>query len=166
MDDHLIPGKKELIFSNLVFPILWHVFRLLPGRKQQCMKTRFTTLMLLMTLLLSAFKTQESNIEGVINALKSGSSSELSKYFDDNVELTLPDKSDSYSKAQAQQIVRDFFSNNGVRGFELKHKGDGPTGHYCVGTLQTNSGSFRTNVFMKMKNTKEVVKEIRFQPVD
>jgi hypothetical protein len=119
-----------------------------------------------MLLLLSSFRTQESNLEGVISALKSGSSSDLSKYFDDSVELTLPDKSDNYSKAQAQQIVRDFFANNGVKGFELKHKGDGPTGHYCVGTLQTNSGNFRTNVFMKMKNNKEVVKEIRFQPVE
>jgi hypothetical protein len=130
------------------------------------MKTRFTALALVMLLLLSSFKTQESNIEGVVSALKSGSSSDLSKYFDDSVELTLPDKSDNYSKAQAQQIVRDFFANNGVKGFELKHKGDGPTGHYCVGTLQTNSGNFRTNVFMKMKNNKEVVKEIRFQPVE
>lgn len=130
------------------------------------MKTRFTALALVMLLLLSSFKTQESNLEGVISALKSGSSSDLSKYFDDSVELTLPDKSDNYSKAQAQQIVRDFFANNGVKGFELKHKGDGPTGHYCVGTLQTNSGNFRTNVFMKMKNNKEVVKEIRFQPVE
>jgi hypothetical protein len=130
------------------------------------MKTRFTAFALVMTLLLSSFKTQESNLEGVISALKSGSSSDLSKYFDDSVELTLPDKSDNYSKAQAQQIVRDFFANNGVKGFELKHKGDSPTGHYCVGTLQTNSGNFRTNVFMKVKNNKEVVKEIRFQPVE
>lgn len=130
------------------------------------MKTKFTTLALLMTMLLSSFRTHEVNIEGVISALKSGSSADLSKYFDDSVELTLPDKSDNYSKAQAQQIVRDFFANNGVKGFELKHKGDGPTGHYCVGTLQTNSGNFRTNVFMKVKNNKEVVKEIRFQPVE
>jgi len=130
------------------------------------MKTKFTTLALVMTLLLSSFRTQEVNIEGVISALKSGSSAELSKYFDESVELTLPDKSDNFSKAQAQQIVRDFFANNGVKGFELKHKGDGPTGHYCVGTLQTNSGNFRTNVFMKVKNNKEVVKEIRFQPVE
>ncbi len=87
-------------------------------------------------------------------------------YFDDNIELTLPDKSDNYSKAQAQLIVKDFFSNNGVKGFELKHKGDSPGGHFCIGTLQTNAGNFRTNVFMKIKNGKEVVKEIRFQSIE
>jgi Domain of unknown function (DUF4783) len=130
------------------------------------MKALFTSLLLGTVLLLSSFETQ-SAIDGVISALRSGNSSQLSAYFDDNVELTLPDKSDSYSKAQAQLIVKDFFGNNGVKGFELKHKGDVPNGgHYCVGTLQTNSGNFRTNVFMKTKSGREVVKEIRFQSID
>ena len=130
------------------------------------MKPIFTTLLLGVALLFSSFEEQKG-IDEVINALRSGSSSQLSVYFDDNVELTLPDKSDSYSKAQAQLIVKDFFGNNGVKGFDLKHKGDAPSGgHFCIGTLQTNSGNFRTNVFMKVRNGKEVVKEIRFQSIE
>ena len=129
------------------------------------MKTLLSTLLVSSLVLLSSF-VQQSNIDEVINAMRSGNSAELSKYFDDNVELTLPDKSDSYSKAQAQLIVRDFFNNNGVKGFDLKHKGDSPGGHFCIGTLQTNAGNFRTNVFMKTKNGKEVVKEIRFQAIE
>ncbi len=117
-------------------------------------------------LVLSSFTLQNSSIDEVISAIRSGNSGELSKYFDDNVELTLPDKSDSYSKAQAQLIVRDFFNNNGVKGFDLKHKGDSPGGHFCIGTLQTNAGNFRTNVFMKVKGGKEVIKEIRFQSIE
>ncbi len=130
------------------------------------MKPLFTTLLLGAMLVLSSFTIQEGSIDEVIGALRTGSSAELSKYFDDKVELTLPDKSDSYSKAQAQLIVKDFFGNNGVRGFDLKHKGDSPGGHFCIGTLQTSTGNFRTNVFMKMKNGREVVKEIRFQAID
>jgi Domain of unknown function (DUF4783) len=129
------------------------------------MKKISVTLLLGFALLFSSFATQ-TNIDGVITALRSGNSSELSKYFDDNVDITLPDKSDSYSKAQAQLIVRDFFRNNGVKGFELRHKGDSPGGHYCSGTLQTTAGNFRTNVFMKNKNGKEVLKEIRFQAIE
>ena len=129
------------------------------------MKAIFTTLLIGSVLLFSSFKLQ-SNIDEVIGALRSGNSAQLSGYFDENVELTLPDKSDSYSKAQAQLIVKDFFGNNGVKGFDLKHKGDSPGGHFCIGTLQTNAGNFRTNVFMKVKNGKEVVKEIRFQSID
>ena len=131
------------------------------------MKPKFTltTLLLSSVLLLSSFKAQTS-IDDVINALRSGNSSQLSVYFDESVELTLPDKSDSYSKAQAQLIVKDFFGNNVVKGFELKHKGDSQGGgHFCIGTLQTNAGNFRSTVFMKIKNGKEVVKEIRFQSI-
>jgi hypothetical protein len=129
------------------------------------MKPFFTSLLITAALVFSSFTTQNT-IDNVISALRSGNASELSKYFDDNVELTLPDKSDSYSKAQAQQIVRDFFSNNNVKGFDLKHKGDSPGGHFCIGTLQTGAGNFRTNVFLKSKNGREVIKEIRFQPVE
>ena len=132
--------------------------------KTFCMKKIFTPL-LACIVLLSAFSKQ-SSIDEVIGALRSGNSNELSRFFDDNVDLTLPDKSDSYSKAQAQLIVKDFFGNNRVKGFDLKHKGDSPGGHFCIGTLQTNSGNFRTNVFMKMKNGREVVKEIRFQSIE
>jgi hypothetical protein len=129
------------------------------------MKRLFTLLLLTPLLMLFAFKDQNA-IDEVIGALRSGNSAQLSGYFDDNVELTLPDKSDSYSRAQAQLIIKDFFSNNGVKGFDLKHKGDSPGGHFCIGTLQTNGVNFRTNVFMKTKNGKEVVKEIRFQAVE
>ncbi len=125
------------------------------------MKRIFTLMLAGAVLMLSSF-TAQNGIDGVIGALRSGNSAQLSSFFDDNVELTLPDKSDSYSKAQAQLIVKDFFGNNGVRGFELKHKGDAPGGQYCIGTLQTNAGNFRTNVFMKTRNGREVVKEIRF----
>lgn len=125
------------------------------------MKRIFTLMMVGAVLMLSSFRTQNV-IDEVIGALRSGNSAQLSAFFDDNVELTLPDKSDSYSKAQAQLIIKDFFGNNGVRGFELKHKGDSPGGQFCIGTLQTNAGNFRTNVFMKTKNGREVVKEIRF----
>jgi hypothetical protein len=129
------------------------------------MKHLITTLLLGSVLLLSSFSKQNS-IDDVISALRSGNSTQLSGYFDDNIELTLPDKSDSYSKAQAQLIVKDFFSNNGVKGFDLKHKGESPGGHFCIGTLQTNAGNFRTNVFMKTKNGREVIKEIRFQTIE
>ena len=130
------------------------------------MKAIFTSLLVATAIVLSSFGQNSSSIDEVIGALRSGNANELSRYFDDNVEVTLPVKSDSYSKAQAQLILKDFFANNDVRGFELKHKGDSPGGHYCIGTLQTKSGNFRAHVFMKSKGDKELVKELRFQPIE
>ena len=129
------------------------------------MKALFTSLMVGSIITLTAFA-QKGNIDAVIGALRSGNATELSNYFEESVELTLPAQSDSYSKAQAVLILKDFFNNNGVKSFDVKHKGDGGGGQFCVGTLQTRSGNFRTTVFMKMKNNREVVKEIRFQSIE
>ena len=129
------------------------------------MKSLLTSILVVATVMMSSFA-QPSTIDDVIGAIRSGDADELSKYFDDNIELTLPVKSDSYSKAQAQVILKDFFGNNSVKGFDSKHKGDSPGGHYCIGTLQTRSGSFRAHVFMKAKGSKEVVKEIRFTSIE
>ena len=129
------------------------------------MKSLFASFLVVTMVALSSF-TQPSTIDEVIGTLRTGDADGLSRYFDENVELTLPVKSDSYSKAQAQLIIKDFFGNNGVKGFELKHKGDSPGGHYCIGTLQTKSGNFRAHVFMKAKSGKEVVKEIRFASIE
>jgi hypothetical protein len=129
------------------------------------MKAFITSILIAMVTMLMSFS-QKSNIDEVIGALQSGNASEMSKYFDDNLELTLPSKSDSYSKAQATLILKDFFSNNGVKKFEIKHKSEQGGGQFCIGTLQTQSGNFRTTIFMKMKSSKEVVKEIRFQAME
>ncbi|HYM94514.1 MAG TPA: DUF4783 domain-containing protein [Chitinophagaceae bacterium] len=129
------------------------------------MKPLFTSFFVAAAIMLSSF-VQQGNIDEVIGALRSGNADGLSKYFDDNVELTLPDKSDNYSKAQALLILKDFFNNNNVKNFDVKHKGDNGNGQFCIGTLQTKSGNFRTTVFMKMKGNRELVKNIRFQTIE
>lgn len=128
------------------------------------MQKIFTLTLFAFVFLTTAFK-PISGIDDVINALRTGNADEVAKYIDDNVELSLPDKSDSYSKAQAVMILKDFFSNNNVIGFEAKHKGDNSGNQFCIGTLRTKSGDYRTTVFMKTKNGRQSVKEIRFQPL-
>ena len=129
------------------------------------MKSIFTYLVVAAFALSSSF-TLQSDIDQVIGALKSGDATELSKYFDDNVELMMPEKSNNYSKAQALVIVKDFFGNNAVKNFDVKHKGEQSGDQFCIGTLQTKAGNYRTTVFMKMKSNKQVIKEIRFQAIE
>lgn len=112
--------------------------------------------------LLSAFK-PITGLDDVINALKAGNAQELSKYIDDNVEISLPDKTDNYSRAQAVMVLKDFFNNNSVTGFDVQFKGENGGGQYCIGNLKTKSGVYRTTVFMKTKEGKQVIKEMRFK---
>ncbi|MEO5941799.1 MAG: DUF4783 domain-containing protein [Ferruginibacter sp.] len=104
-----------------------------------------------------------SGINEVIGALKAGNASEIAKYFDNTVEITLPEKSNSYSKGQGELILRDFFNTNAVKGFTIIHQGENAGSQYCIGTLITKSGSFRTTIYMKQKGDKQIVQEIRFE---
>jgi hypothetical protein len=114
--------------------------------------------------MLSAFK-PASGLDDVINALRNGNANELAKYVDNNIELSLPSKTDNYSRQQAVIILQDFFTNNGVKSFEVKHRGDNGGSQFCIGTLVTRSGNYRTTFFMTQKNGKQLVKEIRFQSI-
>ncbi len=124
------------------------------------MKQFFT--LIITTVLLSSF-TLLLSIDGVVTAMKNGDAAQIAKYFDNTVEITMPDKSNSYSKNQAEIVLRDFFSTNGVKSFDVIHKGENAGSQYCIGTLVTKNGSFRTTVFMKQKSDKQLLQEIRFE---
>ncbi|MDP4283559.1 MAG: DUF4783 domain-containing protein [Bacteroidota bacterium] len=99
----------------------------------------------------------------VVNAIKSGDATEVAKYFDNTVEITLPEKSNSYSKHQAELVLRDFFNTNGVKNFEVIHKSENVGSQFCIGNLTTNNGIFRTTIYMKQNGNKEVIQELRFE---
>ncbi|RTL57147.1 MAG: DUF4783 domain-containing protein [Sphingobacteriales bacterium] len=102
-------------------------------------------------------------LDDVIGAMKAGSSDQLARYFDNVVEITMPDKSNSYSKSQAEMIMKDFFNNYKVKSFDVLHKGDNGSSNYCIGNLQTKDGKFRTTLFVKQKGDKQFLQEIRIE---
>lgn len=99
----------------------------------------------------------------IIAALKSGSANQVSKYFDNTVEITLPEKSNSYSKSQAQLVLQEFFKNNPVKDFKVIHQSQNAGSEYCIGNLTTGTGVFRTTIFVKQKGQQELVQELRFE---
>ena len=129
-------------------------------RKIFKMKKLFT--LSVIAVVLSSF-TLFSGIDDIISAMKNGSATQMSKYFDNSVEISMPDKTNSYSKSQAELVLKDFFTINGVKGFEVIHKGENAGSQYCIGTLQTKNGSYRTTIFMKQKKDVQVLQELRFE---
>lgn len=115
-----------------------------------------------LTILLSSF-TLLASIDEVVNAMKSGNAAQVARFFDNSVEISMPDKSNSFSKTQAEIVLKDFFNNNPVKGFEVIHKGENAGSQYCIGTLVTKNGSFRTTIFMKQKGNAQVLQELRFE---
>lgn len=106
------------------------------------------------------------SIDGVVTGIKNGNAVQVTDNAGANFSLTIMDKSNNYSKTEAQQAIKDFFTKNSVKGFEVKHKGNSPNGQYAIGTLSTGSGNYRVNIFMKKEGGKEVIKELRFQLIE
>ena len=102
-------------------------------------------------------------LDDVVKALKVGNATQVARYFDQVVEITMPDKRNSYSKSQAEMILKDFFKNNPIKSFDIIHKGENAGAEYCIGTLVTRNATYRTTVFMKHKGTKQTLQEIRFE---
>jgi hypothetical protein len=102
-------------------------------------------------------------LDDIAYAIRLGNAGELSRYLDSRVDICLPEKSDSYSKIQAEMIIRDFFSTNGVRNFVVRKIGFTGGSEYCVGVLQTRNGDYRTTLFTRQKGDKQLLQELRFQ---
>jgi hypothetical protein len=106
------------------------------------------------------------NMDVVVTAIRSGNVTQLSAFFDARVDISLPDKSDTYSKTQAEMVIGDFFNTNGVENFKITQQGESGGIFFCAGVLQTHSGNYRTTLLFKHKGDKHFLQEIRFQPVD
>jgi hypothetical protein len=127
------------------------------------MKRIFGLAVLSISLVLVSFRPTYT-LDEITAAIKIGNAGELSRYLDSRVDISLPEKSDTYSKIQAEMIIRDFFSTNGVQGFTIKHRAlNGGGSEFCVGVLQTKNGDYRTTLFLKLKGDKQLLQELRFQ---
>jgi hypothetical protein len=103
--------------------------------------------------------------EDVGNAIGAGDSKQLASHFGNTVELTILNRGDSYSKTQAELIVRDFFSKNPPKSFSIIHKGSSKEGTlFAIGTLTTTKGVvFRTSFFVRQSGKAYLVQELRFE---
>ncbi|MBX2929542.1 MAG: DUF4783 domain-containing protein [Saprospiraceae bacterium] len=115
-------------------------------------------------LLLPIAGAAQADFSGMAKALGSGNADALGQYFDQNVEISMSDNEDVYAKAQAINMVRQFFTQNAPRSFQQMHQGasKGSDAQYCIGNLTTASGTFRVYLYAKTSAGKFLIQEIRF----
>jgi len=102
-------------------------------------------------------------VDEVVNAIKKGNATELSRYFDNTIEITLSNKKRIYSKRQAELVLKDFFFSSTVIGFNIVHKGNNINAQFIIGILSTKKGEYRTTIYMKQKEKKHLLQELRFE---
>ena len=129
------------------------------------MKTRnkflLLPLMLLIFTVIGANQTVEQIPNEILTSLKTGNAKVLASFFNQNVELVILNDDNVYSKAQAEQIVAGFFTQNQPEKFTIIHQGGKEGAKYVLGQLTTKQGPFRVSFLLKKTEEKEIIHQLR-----
>lgn len=103
------------------------------------------------------------SLETIAAALNTGDVETLSKYFADNVEISIQDKEQVYRKGEATEVMRGFFNTSKPKGFSQVHKGTSRenSDQYCIGNLSASSGNYRVYLYLKVNGANMLIQEIR-----
>lgn len=106
-----------------------------------------------------------SPLEDMVNAIKNNHVSDISRYFDNMVPITINNNQSVYSHNQAEVVMRDFFEKNVPRDFIVMDNGspDNNT-KFIIGTYVAANGlHYNTYILIKLKNNSNyVLQDIRF----
>lgn len=109
--------------------------------------------MLAVSSLYTECSAQSSVITNVRNAIKAGSSRELTKHFNDMVELNIEGKTGNYTKEQSTFVLKEFFDKYPSSDFQYIHQGASEDGtQYAIGRYSYDTGSFRVFMLVKQAN--------------
>ena len=128
------------------------------------MKKSLRLSVMLMLLTFSLFASLDI-FENISSSIRTGDAKQLSRFFNASVDLTILNKEEVYSKAQAEQIVKDFFGKNTPKSFTIIHNGLSKEGSkYAIGNLVTIQGvNYRTYLYIKQSGGTEFIQELRFE---
>ena len=114
---------------------------------------------------ISSFTSVQGDIIDNLSAhFKSGNSKEIAANFSPSVDLIIIDEEDVYSKAQAEQILRSFFSKYPpVKSSVIHRLNTNPNYRYGAVSLATKNGTFRVSVTMKKTASSFFITELRIE---
>lgn len=106
-----------------------------------------------------------ANLGKIANAISTGDAVALADYFDEDVEMTVLDEINLYSKTEAQAAVKDFFTKNAPKKYTQVHQGasQGAGGQYCIGVLETAAQKFRVMIYLEKIGDRFLIKELKFE---
>jgi len=100
----------------------------------------------------------------IVSGFKTGNALKIALYFGDNVDLSITGKANLYSKSQAQQILKTFFTENKSDQFKIIHKKNTDSGEYFIGELTTTAKkSFRVTINSKMNKGKKTITSLTIE---
>jgi hypothetical protein len=103
-------------------------------------------------------------ISNIAAAITVGDAKKLATYFNSTVDLTLPSGDGTYSKSQAEMMVKNFFTQNPPVSFKINQQGSSKEGsQFSIGTLVTKTAKFRTYFLLKKVNGIPLIHQLQFE---
>ncbi len=97
------------------------------------------------------------------DAIKAGSAKEAVKSFNQSLDINLEGEINTYSKAQAEFVLRDFFKKHPPTDFTIVHTGSSKGGlQYAIGNLKSNNETYNVLIRVKQTGNDYLVHEISF----
>lgn len=129
---------------------------------------RFSSIIMLISLILmnliaiNSFGQNAS--DDVVAAIKAGNAKTLAGYFGNAVEISLPDKDGTFSKAQAEMMMKDFFANHPPASFVVNQKGASTGGSkFIIGTYKSGSVVYKVYLLLKASGQTFTLQQIQFE---
>jgi len=131
------------------------------------MNNSFKKLVLLISSTFLFFTVQaqsgRSPLEDMANAIKNNRVSDMVKYFDNFVPVTINNSQSVYSHNQAEVVLRDFFDKNQPRDFEVMDNGSpDKMSKFLIGKMtDTRSVKYSVYILMKFKDGNYLLQDLR-----
>lgn len=138
--------------------VLWHNFG-----PSNTMKMRRMCLVAFLSVLSLTAWAQAEIFNPMKDAIKAGSAKELVKYLNPSVDINLDGNFSTYSKAQAEFVLRDFFKKHAVTDFNIVHTGSSKGGlQYAIGRYLSSGESYNVLIRVKEVENTHLIHEISF----
>lgn len=136
-----------------------------------CFNTPKMKLLFVFLLLVSNYPApkpiQADVVDDLATHFKAGNAKEIAKNFASSVELIIIDQEDVYSKAQSEQILKDFFVKNPPNKIAIIHRlNNNQNFRLGIFSLTTKNGKFRITVTLNLRKPLNtfLITELRVEP--
>ncbi|MDF1575119.1 MAG: DUF4783 domain-containing protein [Bacteroidales bacterium] len=120
------------------------------------MKQRILTILWISMLVLPQVSGQTVPPD-LVRAIGNGDAASMSAWFHQSLEMTILEQKYETSKNQASRILESFFKSHTPSAFTVSFEGTKEQSKYAIGTLSTDSGNFRINIYFLMKEGKRLI---------
>jgi len=116
-------------------------------------------------LLCVAFASKVDLISEISAAFRAGDAKSVSNHLGSHVDLTVSGKQEMYSKAQAEQVLRNFFSKHPPKMFSIKSKSaDNASKPYGIGSYVDTSGQkYRVYFLIKRIGNQSFISQLSIE---